>query len=537
MDKIYDEYCNTYIYCYKKVNNITKVIKDLLYPEEFEFASLDDSKTTDEILQIIRNDLENKEYVDEVPYDFVNLLEMYYPNDDVDENSLFLIKEKLEKDLNELEEMIIKKYIPFIKTYTLESFPDRDSGKYTDAQIWEMSLKNPKYLSRMDNLFEDIIWAGLDSKSYDIVDGYIKQSFSVNDFEFNRYIGGSGTKSSIVRKKKGSNKINADFTKFDKCFEDIYGQDEALETIKKVLKRNILFYNAENINEEEKVTSRGPLATFMFYGPTGTGKTEAAKLMADFIYNDENKLLILDMNVYKDSNVAANAIKGFPESYKDSEKGTDFTRFLAKNRDGVIVLDEFEKAPKEVREIFMSMLDEGKFKDALGNVYDLSGYVFVATTNASEKLEHKKSTRIGFGTWDEAEEKKEQETNIKEELRKLFTAPIMNRFNNLVHFNKIEYKDAMAITNNLILKMAKKFENKKFGNVTPKIEIRNSDEISKIILKECNYEKDGVRSLKNVVNDLIGSEIMEQILNGKDKILIDCKNNNIVVSNINTKRI
>ena len=537
MDKIYEKYCDDYVYCYKKVNNIIKMIKDFLYPGEFEFASFDDSKTNDEMLQIIKNDLESKEYADEVYYDFVNLLEMYYPNDDTDENSLFMIEERFKNDLDVLEEMVSKKYIPFMKTYGLESFPDRDSGKYTNDQIWDMCLKNPKYISKMDNLFEDIIWAGLDSQSYDVADGYIKQTCAVNDFEFNRYIGGSGTKSSIVRKKKGNNKINADFTKFDKCFEDIYGQDEALETIKKVLKRNILFYNAENLNEEEKAINRGPLATFMFYGPTGTGKTEAAKLMADFIYNDENKLLILDMNGYKDSNVAANAIKGFPESYKDSEKGTDFTRFLTKNKGGVIVLDEFEKAPKEVREIFMSMLDEGKFKDALGNTYDLSGYVFVATTNASEKLEHKKNTKIGFGTWDEAEEKKEQETNIKEELRKLFTAPIMNRFNNLVHFNKIEYKDAMDITNNLILKMVKKFESKKFGKVTPKIEIRNSDEISKIILKECNYEKDGVRSLKNVVNDLIGSEIMEQILNDNDKILIEGKNNSIVVSNINTKRI
>lgn len=537
MDKIYEEYCDNYIYCYKKVNKITKMIKNLLYPGEFEFADFDDSQSVEEKLQIIKNDLESKEYADEVSYDFINLLEIYYPNADIDDNSLYVIKERFKNDLDVLEEMLKQKYIPFIKTYTLESHPDRDNAKYTKKQIWEMSLKNPKYLSKLDSIFEDVIWAGLDSQSYDIVDGYIKQNFSVNDFEFNRYIGGNRAQSSIVRKKKGTNKINVDFTKFDKCFEDIYGQNEALETIKKVLKRNILFYNAENLNEEEKNTNRGPLATFMFYGPTGTGKTEAAKLMTNFIYNDENKLLILDMNTYKDSNVASNAIKGFPESYKDSEKGTDFTRFLTKNKDGVIVLDEFEKAPKEVREIFMSMLDEGKFRDALGNTYDLSGYIFVATTNASEKLEHKKNNRIGFATYSEEEEKKEVETNIKEELRNLFTAPIMNRFNNLVHFSKIQYKDALAITNNLINKMINKFESKKFGKVTPKIDINNIDEISKIILKECNYEKDGVRSLKNVVNDLIGSEIMEQILNGKDKILVDCKNNNIVVSNINTKRI
>ena len=107
-------------------------------------------------------------------------------------------------------------------------------------------------------------------------------------------------------------------------------------------------------------------------GATGTGKTECSKRIADFVFKDAKKTLILDMNSYKDGKIGASAIKGHPEGYVNSEKGTDFTRFLKNNKNGIIVLDEFEKADKEVRELFMTMLDEGSFKDALGNVYDLS---------------------------------------------------------------------------------------------------------------------------------------------------------------------
>ena len=168
----------------------------------------------------------------------------------------------------------------------------------------------------------------------------------------------------------------------------------------------------------------------------------------------------------------------------------------------------------------------------------MSGYIFIATTNANDKFSEKNTKKIGFGGSSNPEEdKKEFNEKLKESLREEFTSPIMNRFSNLVHFKNIKYDDALTISNNLINKLCKSFESKKFDGIIPKIKIKNIDEISKIILKKCNFEEDGVRSVKNVINDEIGSEIMELVLDKKENIVIDSVNNKIKVINVIKKSI
>lgn len=528
-------YCKDYVECFKKVNDIVELTIKLLYPNKFRITKIDDVDVDlEEIIENIKEDLEDDEYPEIIGYTFTNLLQIYFPEEKIKIESYKSMMDSYQK-LNDLYNNLNDRYLPFIKRMTILYYPDQGK-KHTDDFIWELSLKNDTTVEMMENKIDNIIWGFMDSGSFDVVDDFLKESYHLSDIEFNRYMGGNPNHvSSISRNDEYDDKINVNFKMFDKYFEDIYGQDAAIQVVKKVLKRNILFYNAEDLKETNK-KNNSALATFMFYGPTGTGKTETAKIIADFVFGNKDQLLILDMNSYKDSKVASSALKGHPEGYIDSDKGTDFTRFLSKNTKGVIVLDEFEKADKSVRELFMNMLDEGSFKDALGNVYDLSAYIFIATTNASEKLEHKVA-RMGFGTPDKDEEIKEQENNIKDSLREIFTSPIMNRFNNLVHFKKIEYEDALLICENVINKMCDMFTNKKFGKITPKIKINNINEISKVILKECNFEKDGVRSLKNVVNDVIGSEIIEQIYQENADIVIDCSNNKITVKKSIKRRV
>ena len=459
----------------------------------------------------------------EIPSELFKYLQVYYPIEKVPSTDIkndelsFLFYANLQR----LHDLVKDRYLPFIKTISIKKYRDDHPGKiFKDEQIWETLLSTPKEVDIMESRINDVIWAGIDSSKMDIADGFLMEQYRLDEIEYKRYLNGEQNDfSSITKKEEDKTKLKVNFKNFDNYFGDIVGQDEAITLIRRVLMRNIMFYNAKEIDENNSEKQKGPLATFMFYGPTGTGKTETSKVMADFIYGDENKMLLLDMNSYKDSHVSASAIKGHPEGYVDSAKGTDFTRFLEKNEQGIIILDEFEKANPEVREIFMTMLDEGKFKDALGKTYDLSGYIFIATTNVSKVFENRRP-KIGFYDSNSVEVKREEEMAIKDQLREIFTAPIMNRFNNIVGFNKISRKAGATICENLINKLCKKFEGRSFDGIQPKIKIVDMDKIVEYILEESNFNKDGVRCIKNNINDIIGSQILEEIINGNGNLVL-----------------
>lgn len=526
-------YYRSYIKSYNLIIDITKIIKDFLYPGEYEFERIDSSLPLERQIELIKKDLESFKFEKELAPEFIANLQHYYYHGEQDGSidnfadglGMFFIPQ-----LKDIKEKLENKYLPFLKLISIKGFMSNNIGEYNDKTAWNMILSDKDNTKEMEDTIKDLIWCLMDSSKDDVADKYLKDEYKLSEIEFNRYIKGeNNTDSSIIRVTNDNNIINANFRLFDKYFGDIIGQDDAITEIRKTLLRNIMFFNAEDLNPDETTPNNGPLATFMFYGPTGTGKTETAKRIAKFVFGSANKMIVIDMNLYKDEKISASALKGHPEGYVDSAKGTDFTRFLGAHKNGIIVLDEFEKSAKEVRELFMTMLDEGYFKDALGNKYDLSGYIFVATTNVSSVFENKVN-KIGFPTGDVKQEIKDEKGRVKEELRRIFTAPIMNRFNNVIGFNEIKREDAEIICKNIIDKLVNRFQSKKFNGIIPKIKITNLDEIVDVILEESNFKKDGVRSLNNVINDVIGSQILEEIVKENDRILISCEDGKVKTS-------
>ena len=536
-----NKYWETYISAYEKVVLITKLINDFISPGEYQYNMINSSMSLKDKIEHVCNDMESQEFANLIHYDFIDNLEYYFP-------SSFHEPEEMEQAYNDLNKIFIpmldctydklkNDVFPFLYTMNVNIYKTKNTKQttgLTNKQIWDKFIKEPENAAYIDNVIENLIKAMVIYYSaYDLlkdqpnpIDEILKECYQLTDIEYARQINKKQCSIIATASKDKESNIDCNFAAFEKYFEDMFGQGRAIDEIQKVLKRTILFHNAEDINGESD--KKGPLATFMFYGPTGTGKTQAAKNIADFVFNDNKKLLILDMNSYKDGKIGASAIKGHPEGYANSESGTDFTRFLKKHNQGVIVLDEFEKADPSVREIFMTMLDEGEFKDALGNNYDLSSYIFIATTNANPKVNNQKNI-IGFTSDSQEKITLRNEKNLKDGLREIFTSPIINRFNNVIHFKKIEYQDALDICSNVINHLKSNFESKRFYGEVPTITIDNIEDISKIILDRCDYQKDGVRSVKNVINDTIGSEIIEQILAKNYKIHINVKNGQINV--------
>ncbi len=523
-----EKYYQSYFNCYNAILDITGLIMNFFNVNIYTINEVSYENDANYNLKIIKDHLNNYSFNSLVSEEFIKILNVFYPKNQREINKLY---DSLEYEVNyKLRKTLFwlkNRYLPFLKAYWIDHLNTHNNYSNKESK-WEEILSNNENIELLRDEINEILMMCMNIESDERIDNIIKIDKNISTSELEKYISGGVALDNVEKNEKEMNtkdKVieNVNFKKFDYFFNSIIGQDEAIDGIYKVLKENITFFNAENIDgstsEEQK-----PLATFMFYGPTGTGKTETAKIITKFLFNDKKKLLMLDMNCYKDSKTAASSIKGHPEGYVDSDNGTDFIRFLKANDRGVILLDEFEKAPIDVREIFMTMLDEGYFKDALGNVYDLSKYVFIATTNASDQYE-RENRKIGFVKYDD----NEKEKDTQDFLREVFGSPILSRFNKVIHFKSIKYDDAKKIANNIIKNICLDFQRKKFNDVIPKISIDNLDEILVKILKDSNFEKEGVRCLKNTIRDTISNQIINLISEGKKDILITYREGKVLV--------
>ncbi|EPC8966193.1 ATP-dependent Clp protease ATP-binding subunit [Campylobacter upsaliensis] len=287
--------------------------------------------------------------------------------------------------------------------------------------------------------------------------------------------------------------------------ESVIGQDKALNALAKAIKRN-----KAGLNEGSK-----PIGSFLFLGPTGVGKTQSAKALAKFLFDDEKAMIRFDMSEFMEKH-SVSRLLGAPPGYIGHEEGGELTEAVRRKPYSVILFDEVEKAHKDVFNILLGILDDARATDSKGVSVDFKNTIIILTSNiASNAIMNLKG--------------KEQEEAVKAELKNFFKPEFLNRLDDIITFNPLGENEAYEIVKLLFKDLQKSLENKG-------LKATLSDEAAKFIAKEGFDEDFGARPLKRAIYDKIEDKLSDMILSDtlslNDTISIDLKENEIVINKI-----
>jgi ATP-dependent Clp protease ATP-binding subunit ClpB len=271
----------------------------------------------------------------------------------------------------------------------------------------------------------------------------------------------------------------------NKIKERLIGQDGAVEVVANAVRRG-----RANISEETK-----PLGSFLFLGPTGVGKTELARSLAEFLFNDEEAMIRIDMSEYMEKHSVARLI-GAPPGYVGYEEGGQLTEAVKRRPYSVILFDEIEKAHPDIFNVLLQILDDGRLTDGKGKVVNFKNTIIILTSNIGTQfiMENNYNENI-----------KEQ---IFEELKKYFKPEFLNRLDEIIIFNKLSKEDIKNIVRLQLNKLKNRLKEKE-------INIEYSENVVDYIAEAGFDEIYGARPIKRTIKNLIENEIAKLIIAGK----------------------
>lgn len=292
--------------------------------------------------------------------------------------------------------------------------------------------------------------------------------------------------------------------------EHIAGQGEAIHEIAKSLRRN-----RSGIREQNK-----PIGSFIFLGPSGVGKTEVARILAEHFYADSRSLIKIDMSEFMERHNVAQ-LTGAPPGYVGYEDAGKLTEKVRRNPYSIILFDEIEKAHPEVFNVLLQILDEGILTDSKGRAVDFKNTIIIMTSNIGLE-EYKTIKKIGF---DVSREDQGDQTPLKEVLSEklfdVFRPELINRLDKVVVFDTLQEKDLIKIAGIQLSKLGKRLEGKG-------IKLSYSSTVLQALIKSCDDLTFGARPLIREIAERIESEISEMMLKRKvregDSLKIDYQN-------------
>jgi len=295
----------------------------------------------------------------------------------------------------------------------------------------------------------------------------------------------------------------------------VVGQNEAITAIANALRRN-----RAGIGEESR-----PIGSFMFLGPTGVGKTELGKTLANFLFNDEDAVIRVDMSEYMESHSVAKFI-GSPPGYIGHDEGGQLTEKIRRRPYSVVLFDEIEKAHPEVFNVMLQILDDGRLTDAKGRVVNFKNTVVIMTSNVGSDIICKME---GLGFDDKKKKRgeineEEMKKKVMDSLRERFRPEFLNRFDEIITFHPLGKKEIRKIIDLQIRKVNERLAEKE-------IKIKLTAAAKNYLLDQGFNPIYGARPLKRVIQSKILDELALRIIEGKikkGKIKVDFSRNKII---------
>ena len=280
----------------------------------------------------------------------------------------------------------------------------------------------------------------------------------------------------------------------------VIGQDEAVTAVAKAIKRGRV-----GLKDPKR-----PIGSFLFLGPTGVGKTELSKAVAETVFGSEQAMIRVDMSEYMEKHSVSKLV-GSPPGYVGYEEGGQLSEKVRRNPYSVILFDEIEKAHPDVFNILLQVLDDGHITDAQGRKIDFKNTILIMTSNAGAQsiISPKK---LGFAAVDDEKHNYNvMKGNVMEEVRRMFKPEFLNRIDEIIVFHSLNKENIKSIVGLLLKEFTKRC--KEQMNIT--LNVRDS--VKSFISEEGFDDKYGARPLKRAIQNKIEDALAEEILEGKVK--------------------
>ena len=302
----------------------------------------------------------------------------------------------------------------------------------------------------------------------------------------------------------------------------VIGQDEAASAIARALRRS----------RADIKDPRRPIGSFLFLGPTGVGKTELCKSLAEAMFGDENAMIRIDMSEYMERHTVSRLI-GSPPGYVGHEEGGQLTEKVRRKPYSVVLFDEIEKAHEDVWNILLQLLDDGRITDSQGRMVDFKNTVIVMTSNIGARSLTAMGSKLGFSAEErdsdpDAEKKFETaREQVMAELRQTFRPEFLNRIDDIIVFRPLTEEDIREVARRMLKTVSARME-------TMGIHLDASDEAVAELAKEGFDPKYGARPLRRAIQSKVEDAVAEKMLDGTlkagDTAKLTVENNRLCVS-------